>query len=82
MVVSRGMAGIVAVVLGPATAVSQPRLLSGQPSGYQAEVHQATGMISAQLDVTQAEALIRMRAHAFSQRRAVRMRLPTSWQGG
>jgi hypothetical protein len=58
-------------LLGPATARSQPQWLSDQPSGYRAEVHQATGMISAQLDVTQAEALIRMRAHAFSHRRAL-----------
>jgi hypothetical protein len=45
--------------------------LSGEPSGYRAQVHQATGMTSVQLDVTQAEALIRMRAYAFSQRRAL-----------
>jgi len=58
-------------LLGPAMAGSQPQWLSGRPSGYRAEVHQATGMISVQLDVTQAEALIRMRACAFSQRRGV-----------
>lgn len=58
-------------VLGPATARSEPQWLSDQPFGYRAEVHQATGMISAQLDVTQGEALIRMRAHAFSHRRAL-----------
>jgi GAF domain/ANTAR domain len=32
---------------------------------YRAEVHQATGMVSVQLDVGPAEALARMRAHAF-----------------
>ncbi len=43
--------------------------MSEQTSGYRAEVHQATGMISVQLDVTQAVALIRLRAYAFSQHR-------------
>jgi GAF domain len=32
---------------------------------HRAEVHQAAGMVSVQLDVTVAEALARMRAHAF-----------------
>ena len=58
-------------LLGPVTGSSEPRWLSGLGSGYRAEVHQATGMISVQLGVSQAEALIRLRAHAFSQRRAV-----------
>jgi GAF domain/ANTAR domain len=31
-----------------------------------AEIHQATGMVSAQLDVTVEEALVRLRAHAFA----------------
>jgi hypothetical protein len=48
-----------------------PDWLPDQPAGYRAQVHQATGMISVQLGVGQAEALIRMRAAAFSQRRAV-----------
>jgi AmiR/NasT family two-component response regulator len=39
--------------------------------GYRAQVHQATGMISVQLGVGQAEALVRMRAHAFRHRRAL-----------
>jgi len=43
--------------------------LSRPPSGYRAEIHQATGIISVQLSVTQADALIRMRAFAFSERR-------------
>jgi hypothetical protein len=58
-------------LLGPAAAGSQPQWLFDQRSGYRAEVHQATGMISAQLEVSQAEALIRMRAFAFSQRRSL-----------
>jgi hypothetical protein len=32
---------------------------------HRAEIHQATGMVSVQLDVTAPEALARMRAHAF-----------------
>jgi hypothetical protein len=37
-----------------------------QPVTYRAEVHQATGMISVQLGVNLAEALVRLRAHAWS----------------
>lgn len=40
-----------------------------QSVGGRAEVHQATGMVLVQLDVTAAEALARMRAHAFAQQR-------------
>ena len=36
-----------------------------QAVAHRAEIHQATGMVSVQLDVTAAEALARMRAHAF-----------------
>jgi len=58
-------------LLGPHAAGSASRWLPGDPAGYQAQIHQATGMISVQLGVRQAEALIRMRAYAFSQRRAL-----------
>ena len=34
-----------------------------------AVVHQATGMVSAQLDITLADALVTLRAHAFSRER-------------
>ncbi len=54
-----------------ASSMGVPVWLSGQPSGYRAQVHQATGMISAQLGVAQAEALIRMRGHAFTQGRSL-----------
>jgi hypothetical protein len=37
--------------------------------GHRAEVHQATGMVLAQLDLTAADALARMRAHAFVRQR-------------
>ena len=38
-------------------------------SNLQSLVHQAAGMVSAQLDVTVAEALVRLRAHAFGDQR-------------
>jgi hypothetical protein len=43
-----------------------------------AVVHQATGMISAQLDVSMEEAVLRLRAHAYSSERAVFAR---RWKG-
>lgn len=46
-------------------------LLAGEPPHW-AEVHQATGMISAQLGVGVDEAFVRMRAHAFAEHRALR----------
>jgi len=58
-------------LLGHGAAGHAPGRFAGEPGGYLASVHQATGMISVQLSVTQAEALIRMRAYAFSQRRAL-----------
>jgi hypothetical protein len=48
-----------------------PRPGWAQPATYRAEVHQATGMISVQLDVSLAEALVRLRAHAYAQGRNV-----------
>ena len=33
---------------------------------YRAEIHQAAGMVSVQLQVSVAEALVRIRAHAFA----------------
>jgi AmiR/NasT family two-component response regulator len=46
-------------------------LLAGEPAHW-AEVHQATGMISAQLDVGVDEAFVRLRAHAFAEHLALR----------
>jgi ANTAR domain-containing protein len=37
-----------------------------RPVTYRAEVHQATGMVSVQLGVSLAEALVRLRAHAWT----------------
>jgi len=42
-----------------------------QPETYRAEVHQATGMISVQLGVSLAEALARLRAHAYGNDRPI-----------
>jgi hypothetical protein len=41
-------------------------VLAGEPSHW-AEVHQATGMVSAQLGTSLNEAFIRLRAHAFAE---------------
>jgi ANTAR domain len=62
----------VGAILGPAVDWQRvPRWFTEQPAGYSAQIHQATGMISAQLGVDQADALIRLRARAFSQHRAL-----------
>lgn len=56
---------------------------AGAPSGmlateldvlgsFQAEVHQASGMVSVQLGVSIAEALVRLRAHAYAAERGLR----------
>jgi hypothetical protein len=42
-----------------------------QQATYRPEVHQATGMISVQLDVSLAEALVRLRAHAYGNGRPI-----------
>ena len=46
-------------------------LLAGEPAHW-AEVHQATGMVSAQMGVPIDEAFVRLRARAFGDRRALR----------
>lgn len=47
-----------------------PSALTGPIDG-RAEVHQATGMITVQLGVSLAEALLRLRAHAYDSRQTV-----------
>ena len=47
-------------------------LLAGEPPHW-AEVHQATGMVSAQLGVPGNVAFVRLRAYAFAERRALRV---------
>lgn len=46
-------------------------LLAQEPAHW-AEIHQATGMVSAQLGVPLDEAFIRLRSHAFAEGRALR----------
>jgi hypothetical protein len=59
-------------LLGPvATGLDAPQWLADGPVGYTAQIHQATGMVSVQLGVSQADALLRLRAHAFSHRRTL-----------
>lgn len=48
-----------------------PRAGWAQPATYRAEVHQAVGMISVQLDVSMAEALVRLRAYAYGNERPI-----------
>jgi GAF domain-containing protein len=45
---------------------SQPRPGWAAPATHRAEVHQATGMVSVQLGVPLAEALVRLRTHAYA----------------
>lgn len=47
------------------------RVLADSRSLHRAEVHQATGMVSAQLGVDVTESLARLRAHAFAQGRSL-----------
>jgi len=46
-------------------------LLADEPAHW-AEIHQATGMVSAQLEVTLDEAFVRLRSHAFANDRPLR----------
>ena len=49
----------------------RPRPGWEQPGTHRAEVHQATGMLSVQLKVPLAEALVRLRAHAYAAERPI-----------
>lgn len=48
-----------------------PDLLAGEPPHW-AEVHQATGRVAAQLEISLKDALVRLRAHAFATGRPLR----------
>jgi hypothetical protein len=50
---------------------ARPRPGWEQPPTYRAEVHQATGVLSVQLKVSLAEALVRLRAHAYTTDRPI-----------
>jgi hypothetical protein len=50
---------------------TSPRPGWARPATYRAEVHQATGIISVQLEVGLAEALVRLRAYAYGNDRLI-----------
>lgn len=63
------MAGIVANAILSIQAQAPPGTLGAELeilAGHRAELHQATGMVSVQLGVGVAEALVRLRAHAYA----------------
>ncbi|MEO6123118.1 MAG: GAF and ANTAR domain-containing protein [Ilumatobacteraceae bacterium] len=63
------VADVLAHTMMSIQARSNPQLLSNDltdASAYRAEVHQASGMLAVQLDINVAEALVRIRAHAFA----------------
>ena len=62
------MAGVAARAVIAMQAQAPPGALAAEleaGSDFHMVVHQATGMVAAQLDVSLAEALVRLRAHAF-----------------
>ena len=68
------MAGIVAQVLMLLQAGAPPGTVANElevNADFQYVVHQASGMVAAQLDVSVGQALIRMRAHAFGNDRSL-----------
>ena len=48
-----------------------PQWLRDHPSGYRAEVHQATGMLTVQLGIGAEDALVRLRAYAYVNERTL-----------
>lgn len=68
-----GLLAFAGAATGPllAAAAQETGPQPDRPSGYPLEVHQATGMISDQLGVPLAEALIRLRGYARSHQRAL-----------
>jgi len=60
---------VLAMQAGESTGVLATELEEG--SDFQYVVHQAAGMVSAQLDVSVAHALVRLRAYAFANQRLV-----------
>jgi hypothetical protein len=71
-VVVADLAGqIVLAVQAGAAADTVHELLAGEPAHW-AEVHQATGMVSAQLEVSMDDAFVRLRAYSFADGRSLR----------
>jgi hypothetical protein len=68
------MANVAAQAVLALQSNASPGLLSGDleaSAEFQYVVHQASGMVAAQLDVNVAQALIRLRAHAFGNDRSL-----------
>lgn len=66
------LAGVAARAVLAMQAGASPGMLGAEleaGSDFRFVVHQASGMVSAQLEVTVGEALVRLRAHAFAQDR-------------
>ncbi|MBQ0854635.1 ANTAR domain-containing protein [Streptomyces sp. BH-SS-21] len=63
-----GLADTLAQIVITAAVRPEPARIAllDEPGLHFAEVHQATGMLAAQLDIRSDQALIRLRAHAFS----------------
>lgn len=70
-----GLADTACALLLDSAAVTRPFLNGRQPEpvgGQHPEVHQATGMVTAQLGVSSTTALIRLRAYAYANGRRLR----------
>jgi hypothetical protein len=70
------LAGVAARAVLALQADAPPGMLGAEleaGSDFRFVVHQASGMVSAQLDVTIGEALVRIRAFAFAHDRALNM---------
>jgi hypothetical protein len=68
------VADVIAQTMLTTQAQGDPAVLSEELidlTSHRAEVHQASGMIAAQLGIDVADALVRLRAHAFAAGRAV-----------
>jgi hypothetical protein len=62
---------ILGLQAGAPTRDGLPELLAGEPTHW-AEIHQATGKVAVQLEISLEEALVRLRAHAFATGRPLR----------
>jgi hypothetical protein len=68
------MADIVAQILLEAQSDAPPGVLGielGSSRTLRLEVHQAAGMLSEQLDIRAADALVMLRAHAYAEQRPI-----------
>ncbi|MHA6758923.1 ANTAR domain-containing protein [Streptacidiphilus sp. PAMC 29251] len=64
--------GLTLLLLGTSAHPHDPAAwLNEEPALHRAEVHQATGMLAAQRDISCAEALLRIRAHAYQRSKPI-----------